>query len=87
MGLFATYSQKQIKKLEKTAKKIEDLAEKYAAMSDAELQATTPLLKERLQCGETLDDILPEAFAALRYAGRVSTRVLPSPVFISAILP
>ena len=68
MGLFATYSQKQIKKLEKIAKKIEDLASKYAAMSDAELQATTPLLKERLQNGETLDDILPDAFAAVREA-------------------
>ena len=68
MGLFATYSQKQIKKLEKIAKKIEDLAEKYAVMSDSELRATTPLLKERLQNGETLDDILPEAFAAVREA-------------------
>ncbi len=68
MGLFATYSQKQIKKLEKIAKKIEDLAEKYSAMTDAELQATTPLLRERLAGGETLDDILPDAFAAVREA-------------------
>ena len=68
MGLFATYSQKQIKKLEKIAKKIEDLAAKYAAMTDAELQATTPLLKDRLSAGETLDDILPDAFAAVREA-------------------
>ena len=68
MGLFATYSQKQIKKLEKIAKIIEELAGKYSAMSDEELRATTPLLKERLQNGETLDDILPDAFAAIREA-------------------
>ncbi len=68
MGLFATYSQKQIKKIEKTANKIEALAEKYRAMSDEELRATTPILKERLAAGETLDDILPDAFAAVREA-------------------
>ncbi len=68
MGLFATYSQKQIKKLEKTAKIIEELAGKYSAMSDDELRAVTPLLKERLANGETLDDILPDAFAAVREA-------------------
>ena len=68
MGLFKTYSEKQIKKVEKIAKKIEELASKYSAMSDEELKATTPLLKERLRAGETLDDILPDAFAAVREA-------------------
>ncbi|MBP3376308.1 MAG: preprotein translocase subunit SecA [Clostridia bacterium] len=68
MGLFKTYSEKQIKKVEKIAKKIEELAAKYSAMSDEELKATTPLLKERLRAGETLDDILPDAFAAVREA-------------------
>ncbi len=68
MGLFATYSEKQIKKLEKIAKLIENLADQYAAMSDEELKNTTPRLKERLANGETLDDILPEAFAAVREA-------------------
>ena len=68
MGLFKTYSEKQVKKVEKIAGKIEQLAEKYAAMSDDELKATTPLLKERLASGETLDDILPDAFAAVREA-------------------
>ena len=66
--MFGTYSEKQIKKLEKTADKIEALADKYAAMSDEELKATTPALKARLASGETLDDILPEAFAAVREA-------------------
>jgi preprotein translocase subunit SecA len=66
--IFGTYSEKQIKKLEKIADKIEALADKYAAMTDDELKATTPLLKARLANGETLDDILPDAFAAVREA-------------------
>ena len=66
--LFGTYSDRQIKKLEKIANLIEDLAPKYAAMTDEELKATTPALKERLANGETLDDILPDAFAAVREA-------------------
>ena len=73
MGLFASYSEKQIKKVEKIAKKIEELADKYAAMSDSELKGTTALLKDRFSNGETLDDILPDAFAAIREA---DTRVL-----------
>ncbi len=68
MGLFKTYSQKQIAKLEKTARKIEALADTYKNMSDAELQGMTAKFKERLALGETLDDILPEAFAAIREA-------------------
>ena len=68
MGLFGSYSEKQIKKVEKIAKKIEELAEKYSAMSDTELKNTTLVLKERLAAGETLDDILPDAFAAVREA-------------------
>ncbi len=68
MSLFKTYSEKQIKKIEKIASRIEDLADKYSAMSDAELKAVTPRLRERLANGETLDDILPDAFAAIREA-------------------
>ncbi len=68
MGLFATYSEKQIKKVEKLAKRIEELADKYAAMTDDELKSVTPQLKKRLADGETLDDILPDAFAAVREA-------------------
>ncbi len=68
MGLFKTYSEKQIKKIEKIAAKIEALADKYSDMTDAELKAVTPWLKERLANGETLDDILPDAFAAIREA-------------------
>ncbi len=68
MGLFGTYSQKQVKKVEKIAAKIEALADKYSKMSDDELKAITPWLKERLANGETLDDILPDAYAAIREA-------------------
>ena len=68
MGLFGTYSQKQVKKVEKIAAKIEALSDKYAKMSDDELKAITPWLKERLEGGETLDDILPDAYAAIREA-------------------
>ena len=66
--LFGTYSERQIKKIEKTAAQIEALASKYSNMSDEELSAVTPALKERLAGGETLDDILPDAFAAIREA-------------------
>ena len=73
MGLFKTYSEKQIKKLEKIANVIEGLAPKYAAMSDDELRGMTEVFKAQLADGKTLDDILPEAFAAIREA---DTRVL-----------
>ena len=71
--LFASDNKRSLIKIEKIVKKIEDLADKYADMSDADLQAQTPILKDRLSAGETLDDILPDAFALVREA---STRVL-----------
>ena len=66
--LFGTYSQRQIKKLRRTADAIEALAPKYAAMTNEELANTTVVLKERLAKGETLEDILCDAFAAVREA-------------------
>ncbi|MBQ7153506.1 MAG: preprotein translocase subunit SecA [Clostridia bacterium] len=66
--LFGTYSEHQIKKLEKTAALVDALEDKYRQMSDEELRGVTKLLKERLAAGETLDDILPDAFAAVREA-------------------
>ena len=66
--LFGTYSERQIKKINKTVNLIESLAPKYEAMSNAELSNVTNVLKERLANGETLDDILPDAFAAVREA-------------------
>ncbi len=72
MGLFSkifgTYSERQIKKLKPTVDAIEALADKYKSMTDEELAAVTPALKARLAAGETLDDILVDAFAAVREA-------------------
>ena len=68
MGLFKTYSEKQIKKIIPLVDKIESLADTFHAMSDEELRAYTDVLKSRLAGGETLDDILPEAFALVREA-------------------
>lgn len=66
--IFGTYSQRQLKKIKGTVDAVEALADKYAAMSNAELKDTTARLKQRLAGGETLDDILPDAFAAIREA-------------------
>ncbi len=71
--IFGDYSQKELKRIVPIQKKVLALEEEYSALSDAELQAKTPAFKERLANGETLDDILPEAFAACREA---SWRVL-----------
>ena len=57
-----------LKKLNKIADSVEALEDKYAPMSDDELKSQTGILKGRLAAGETLDDILPDAFAALREA-------------------
>ncbi len=65
-ALFGDYSKKEVKRVKKTADKVMDLEEKYSKMSDKELTAQTALLKERLANGETLDDILPDAFAVCR---------------------
>jgi len=66
--ILGTNSQKEVKRLMPLVQKIEALEESYKALSDHELQAKTPELKARLQNGETLDDILPEAFATAREA-------------------
>ena len=68
--LFGDTSQRELKKLKKIIDSIEGMGDRYAAMTDAELQAETPRLKGRLANGETLDDILPEAFASFREACR-----------------
>ena len=66
--IFGTYSDHQIKKLEKIANQIEALASTYQNMTDDELRGMTDVFKGRLAAGETLDDILPDAFAAVREA-------------------
>ena len=66
--LFGTYSERQVKKLNKYVDYIESLAPKYKEMSNEELANTTNVLKERLANGETLEDIMADAFAAVREA-------------------
>ncbi|MBQ8830361.1 MAG: preprotein translocase subunit SecA [Oscillospiraceae bacterium] len=71
--LFGTHSERELKTIEPIADKIVAMEDEYKALSDEALKAKTPEFKERLAKGETLDDILPEAFAAVREA---SARVL-----------
>ena len=59
---------KNIKKLEKIAKLVEQKEALYLAMSDSELAAQTDVLRGRLDAGETLDQLLPDAFAVCREA-------------------
>ena len=66
--LFGSYSDRELKRINPIVDKIEKLEGRYQAMSDSELQGQTALFKERLAKGEELDDILPEAFAAVREA-------------------
>lgn len=63
---FGNYSKRELKRIQPLCDAVLALEEKYKAMSDAELKAQTPALKERLTNGETLDDILPDAFAVCR---------------------
>ena len=81
--VFGNYSQKEIKRLQPTVNKVLALENEFAAMSDAELRGMTAKLKARLANGETLDDILPEAFATCREA---SWRVLEMKHFPVQIL-
>ena len=66
--IFGDYSSRELKSIYPIADKIESMADEYKAMSDEALRAKTTEFKERLQNGETLDDILPEAFATVREA-------------------
>ena len=84
MGLFTkvfgTYSQRELKSIYPIVDKIIALEDEYRQLTDAELQAKTPEFKERLANGETLDDILPEAFAAVREAADRVLGMRPYPV-------
>ncbi len=71
--IFGTHSQREVKRIIPIVDKIEALAPEFEKLTDEELQAKTPEFKERLAAGETLDDILPEAYATVREA---ATRVL-----------
>lgn len=80
--IFGSYSEKELKRIEAKKQATLDLEPKYAAMSDKELQGQTAVLKERLSKGETLDDLLPDAFAVCREAMWRVIAIKPYPVQI-----
>ena len=65
-GLFGNYSKRELKKIDPIKQKVLDLDEEYGKLTEVELKAKTPEFKKRLEDGETLDDILPEALATVR---------------------
>ena len=80
--IFGNYSQKELKRIDPLVKKVLALEDTYRNMSEEELRSQTAVLKERLASGETLDDILPEAFAACREACDRVLDMRPYPVQI-----
>ena len=78
--LFGSRSQREIKKIQPIVDKILAMEESYAALSEEELKGKTAVFQERLALGETLDDILPEAFAAIREAAWRVLGMKPYPV-------
>ena len=78
--LFGTHSERELKLIQPVIRQILDLQPTMQAMSDEELKAQTPKFKERLAQGETLDDILPEAFATVREAAKRSVGMEHFPV-------
>lgn len=70
MGLFKSYSEKEVKRIMPLVKRINDLEEDIQKLSDSELRNKTSEFKKRLKEGETLDDLLPEAFAVVREASK-----------------
>ena len=68
--IFGTHSQHELKRIMPIVERIESLRPEMQKLSDEELRAKTPYFKERLSNGETLDDILPEAYAVVREAGK-----------------
>ena len=70
MGLFKSYSQKEVKRIMPLVQKINGLEDSIQKLSDTELRDKTAEFKERLEKGETLDDLLPEAFAVVREASK-----------------
>ena len=68
--IFGTHSQHELKRINPIADKVESYREEYSNLTDEQLKAKTKEFKERLAKGETLDDILPEAYATVREAGK-----------------
>ena len=68
--IFGTHSERELKRIEPLVKQIEDFRDSMQALSDEELKGKTKEFKKRLSEGETLDDLLPEAYAVVREAAR-----------------
>ena len=68
--IFGTHSQRELKRIEGLVDKIESLRPSMMQLTDAQLRDKTKEYKERLAAGETLDDLLPEAFATVREAAK-----------------
>ena len=73
--IFGSQNERELKKIQPLVEKINSLETERAALSDAELQSQTALFRERIQRGETLDAILPEAFATVREASRRTVKM------------
>ena len=88
MGLFKNifganaYSNRELKRIEPIKNKVLELEDEYSQLSDAELKAKTPEFRDRLESGETLDDILPEALATVREGAWRVLEKKPYPVQI-----
>ena len=78
--IFGSYSDRELKKIKPVVDKILAMEGEYAALTDEQLKAKTPEFRERLAAGETLDDLLPEAFAAVREAAWRVLGMKPFPV-------
>ena len=72
--MFGTHSQRELKRIMPIVDKIDSLRPSMQALSDEELRGKTREYKKRLEEGETLDDLLPEAFATVREAGKASIK-------------
>ncbi len=81
-SIFGTYSKKELSRIEPLKQKVLDLEDEYKAMSEQTLKSQTQILKDRLENGETLDDILPEALAICREAADRVLGKRPFPVQI-----
>ena len=81
-AIFGTYSERQIRKIRKIARAVDALSEKYKSMTNDELRGVTEELKSRYAGGESLDSMLPDAFAAVREA---DDRVLGTSFFVQIL--
>ena len=82
--IFGSYSDRELKKIKPVVDRIVGMEAEYAALTDAQLRAKTQEFRDRLEAGETLDDLLPEAFATAREAAWRVLGMKPYPVRFSA---